>query len=301
MVREAKKPGHERFWIDGRFVGDEGATISLLDRGLLFGDALYEVVRFYRRRLFLLEEHLDRLFEEAATIDLPVPYGREAVGRAFEGLAARGEEEDGLVLLHWTRGAGTRRLAPPPGLRGTLFALRLPLPRLPRKARREGVTIVTLPDRRWHDAEMKSVNLLPNVLARKGAEERGAHEALLYRGRGERARLTEGTSSSFFFVIDGVLVTPAVRGLLPGITRDVVLRVAREGGVPIEERTVRLGELPSVEEAFLTATSAEILPVGAIDGRAPRRPVPGPVTSRLIDGFRIYRRRVLRNTPVARP
>ncbi|MFH1278275.1 MAG: aminotransferase class IV [Candidatus Eisenbacteria bacterium] len=301
MVKKRKPLGEERFWINGRFVGDDGATISLLDRGVLFGDALYEVVRFYRRRLFLLDGHLDRLFEEAATIGLPAPCGREEIGRAIEGLAARGEEEDGLVLLHWTRGEGPRRLAPPPGLRGNLFAIRLPLPALPRRARREGVSVVTLPDRRWPGADIKSVNLLANVLARKVAEEQGAHEALLYRGKGDRARLTEGTSSSFFFVLGGVLVTPAVRGLLPGITRDAVLRVARESEIPFEERTVRLGELPSAWEVFLTATSAEILPVRSIDGRTPASATPGPLTIRLIEGFRRYRRRILRAVPPARP
>lgn len=293
--------GRERFWVNGRFVPEHEATISLLDRGLLFGDALYEVVRYYRRRLFLLDEHLDRLLEEAAMIDLPIPFDRAALARAIEGLAARGEEEDGLVLLHWTRGEGERRLAPPPGLRGNVFALRLPLPRLRPSARREGVPVVTRPDRRWRDARIKSTNLLANVIARRAAEAAGAHEAVLYRGSGERARLTEGTSSTLFLVVDGRLVTPAVRGLLPGITRGAVLLVAREESVPTEERTVRRSELAGASEAFLTATSAEILPIGAVDGRPFRRPAPGPITRRLIDGFRRFRERTLRQAPPARP
>ncbi len=298
MSRAAKR---ERFWLNGRFVSESGARVSVLDRGVLYGDALYEVVRFYGRKIFLLDDHLDRLFDEAEAIALPKRFERKAITRAVCGLVARSEKPDGLVLLQWTRGEGPRRLAPPPGLRGTVFAIRFDLPTIPAALRRRGVNVITLPDERWLSTHIKSTNLLASVLARKKADEAGAYEAVLHRGRGPRARITEATSSSFFLVKRGRLVTPAVRGLLPGITRSVVLAVARKEGIPIEERTVRLGEIRNADEAFLTATSAEVLPIGRVNGAPLRHPAPGPVTKRLGRAFARFRGRVLAGTPRVAP
>jgi len=295
MGQRKSSGGGARFWMNGRFLREGEAKISLLDRGLLFGDALYEVVRFYRRRCFLIERHLDRLYREAEEIVLPDPVGRPALEMAIRRLAAGGEEEDGLVLIHWTRGEGERRLSPPPGLSGNLFALRLPLPAIRARWRREGVPVITRPDRRWMGVDLKSTNLLASVLARTKAAEAGAHEALLYRGSGARARLTEGTSSSVFLVRGGTLVTPAARGLLPGITREVVLEVAARAGVPTEERTVLLTELRGADEAFLTATSSEILPIHSIDGE-PVAAAPGPITRLLRDRFARFRTATLRRS-----
>jgi D-alanine transaminase len=204
-----------------------------------------------------------------------------------------------MILLHWTRGAGPRRLAPPDGLEGSCFAIRLELPSIPSRFQTRGVDVVTLPDERWAHTHIKSTNLLPNVLARREAVAAGAYEAILHRGRGSRARVTEGTSSTVFLVLKGVLVTPAVRDLLPGITRSTVLFVAREAGIPVEERDVRLGELSRADEVFLTATSTEILPVRRVDGAPLRLDAPGPVTRRVVAEFRRFRRRILARTPGA--
>ncbi|MFH1680540.1 MAG: aminotransferase class IV [Candidatus Eisenbacteria bacterium] len=287
----------ERFWLNGRFVNEPAAKVSVLDRGLLYGDALYEVVRFYNRRVFLLEDHLERIFGEAEAIGLPEPFGREAIARSVRGLVARSEKPDGLVLLQWTRGEGPRQLAPPPGLEGTVFAIRLRLPAIPRALRERGVDVVTHPDGRWLSTHIKSTNLLASVLARGMAAEAGAWEAILHRGAGARARITEGTSSSLFLVSGGGLITPAVRGLLPGITRSVVLAVAREERIRAVERTVRLEELSGADEAFLTSTSAEVLPIRRVNGEALRRSSPGPVTRRLAAAFSRFRRRILARTP----
>jgi branched-subunit amino acid aminotransferase/4-amino-4-deoxychorismate lyase len=154
---------------------------------------------------------------------------------------------------------------------------------------------------RWHGAEVKSTNLLASVLARTRADRAGAWEAVLHRGRGPNARLTEATGSSVFLFRKGVLATPAVRGLLPGITRGALLRVAREAGVRVEERTVRLEELRRADEAFLTATSVEILPIARIDGEPLHRPAPGPMTRRLTLLFARMRRKVLAATPRIAP
>jgi D-alanine transaminase len=222
------------------------------------------------------------------------------VAGAMEGLVARSDEENGLILLHWTRGEGPRQLAPPPGLRGNVFAVRLPLPKIPRAFYEKGVPVITHPDARWHGADLKSTNLLASVLARQEAVRRGAYEAILHRGRGGKARLTEGTSSSFFLVRGGVVVTPAVHGLLPGITRNAVIRVARDEEIPLEERRVCKVEIAVAEEAFVTATSSEILPVREIDGRPFSSPVPGPMTKRLIQAFSRFRQRTLGRTAPAR-
>lgn len=296
------RPGEgERFWLNGRFVSDRGAAISLLDRGLLYGDSLYEVIRFYSRRPFLADEHLDRLFREAAEIELPERFTREMIGRAIRGLVARSPAPDGLVLLHWTRGEGPRRLAPPPGLRGNVFAVRLDLPLVPGPLRRRGVDVIAVPDERWHGARIKSTNLLASVLARTRAARAGAWEAVLFRGRGARSRVTEATGSSVFVVRRGILATPAVRGLLPGITRSAILSAARRAGIRVEERTVLLSELRDADEAFLTATSMEILPIARVDAAALRCAVPGPTTRKLVRVFARFRDAALAEAPPVRP
>jgi D-alanine transaminase len=186
---------------------------------------------------------------------------------------------------------------PPPGLRGNLFAVRLELPRVPGVFRSRGADVITTPDERWHGAHIKSTNLLASVLARTRAARAGAWEAVLYRGRGPNARVTEATGSSVFLFRSGALATPAVRGLLPGITRGALLQVAREAGIPVEERSVRLEELRRADEAFLTATSVEILPIARIDGERLRLRAPGPMTKRLAVAFARFRRKALAETP----
>lgn len=291
-------PG-ERFWLNGYFVSERDAKISLLDRGLLMGDAIYEVVRFYRYRPFLLERHLIRLFAEASELEMPVLYGKEELAAAVLGLIARSEYKDGTIYLQWTRGEGERLLTPGPDRKPNLFAVRSPLVRPPARFRREGAPAITLPDERWQKTRLKTTNLLGSVLARKKAAAEGAFEAILYRGRGARARVTEGTSTTIFLVSFGTLITPRIWGLLPGITREVVLEIAAGQGMAVEERNVSLGDLRAAHEAFFTATTLEILPIASVDGQKLRHRPPGRVTSSLVRAFQIYRNRFLRQiTPL---
>jgi len=287
---------NERFWLNGDFLPDDRASISLLDRGLLMGDALYEVVRFYRYRPFLLEKHLARLFGEAVELDLPVRYGPDQLTEVLRGLIERSPEPDGTVYFQWTRGSGIRSLTPGPDLIPNLFAIRYPLNRPPASLRKRGAPVITLPDERWQKTRLKTTNLLASVLARKKASGDGAFEAILYRGRGgPKARITEGTTSSIFIVSGGELATPRLRELLPGITREAVLEIAAGSGIPVDERTVTLGELREADEAFLTATTLEVLPISTVDGASLRRAVPGKITAALSLAFRRFRTAYLRN------
>ncbi len=258
------------------------------------GDAIYEVVRFYRYRPFLLERHLDRLFAEADELELPEPFGKSELAAAVLGLIARSEHKDGTIYLQWTRGEGPRMLSPGVGLSPNIFAIRSPLTRPPAHFRREGATAITLPDERWQKTRLKTTNLLASVLARKRAAEKGVFEAILYRGRGGRARVTEGTATTVFLVSFGTLITPRVSGLLPGITREIVLEIAAGQGMTIEERNVSLGDLRAAHEAFFTATTLEILPIRSVDGQKLRHRAPGRITSTLTKAFQRYRNRYLR-------
>ncbi len=285
-------PG-ERFWLNGAFTDEQNARIPVLDRGVLFGDALYETVRYYGNRPFLTDRHFDRLFQNAEALRFPVRYDRAELQAVVTGLIERGSHKDGLIYLQWTRGAAPRGLVPGLGLLPNVFAFRSRLTTVPRRFRKEGAPVITLPDLRWHRTEIKTTNLMGSVLSRQEAAAENAYEALLYRGSGKRARMTEGTSTSLFLAIDGRLVTPRVRELLPGITREVVLELGRESGMVVEERRVSREELFLADEIFLTATSIEILPVSSIDGRRPRVEPPGPVTGSLSDDFAKFRRNSL--------
>ncbi len=285
-------PG-ERFWLNGSFVDEEKACLPVLDRGLLMGDALYEVIRFYGYRPFLLEEHLARLFREARELDFSVRFDAGVLTEAVGGLVARSGSADGTVYVQWTRGATDRSLAPPDDIEPNVFAFRSPLVKVPARLRKEGAPVITLPDERWRGTSVKSTNLLPSVIARREATRSGAFEAILHRGRGRKARITEGTSSTVFIVSGGVVATPALRELLPGITRQAVIGVARKEGIVVEERTVTLDDLAGADEAFLTATTLEVLGVCSVNGVPVGAAAPGPITARLAGAFRRHRTRHL--------
>ncbi len=268
--------------INGEIMPLAEAKISALDRGFLLGDAVYEVLRVYDGKLWLEAEHFQRLEHSLAAIRIRgVDVGR--LRARVAATIAAGPFREALAYIQITRGAAPRKHPFPANTAPLEFMYVQELVDPYAEARRVGVAVITQPDLRWDRCDIKSTNLLGNVLAMQAATEADCVEALLYLPDGA---LTEGTHTSFFGVMDGaVLTAPNSAAILPGITRGLVLRLARQAGLPVREKTLHRADLPSVSELFLTGTTAEVMPVVHVDGVPVAGGVPGPVTRRLQEGY----------------
>lgn len=258
-------------YLNGEFKPIEEAAISVLDRGFLFGDGVYEVLPVYGGRLFRLEQHLWRLDNSLDGIRLSHPHDRGEWASLLTQLVSRNGSGDLTVYVQVTRGVGPRDHAFPPSPRPTVFAMVNPLPERPQV---HGVKAITARDIRWELCNIKAITLLPNALLRQQAVEAGATEAILHRN----GRVTEGAASNVFVVSGGEVATPPKSSqLLPGITRDLVVELLQEAGVPCDERAVSLDELRQAEEIWITSSSREIVPVTELDGEAVSGGKSGPV------------------------
>jgi D-alanine transaminase len=276
----------ETVYFNGRYMTADEVRISPDDRGFLFADGVYEVIRTYRRRLFRLDQHLARLARSLR--ELRISYdGLPGLGAVCGELLARNRLSSGEArfYIQITRGAAPRRHAfPPPGTPPTVYA-RVDGLEPETEQQRDGIRVVLASDNRWGRCDIKSVALLANVLALQRALDQGASEAVFVRD----GLVTEGTHSNVFAVVDGVVRTAPLSGtVLPGVTRDVVLEVCRRERVAVEEGPLSDEAFLAAPEAFVTGTTAEITPIVAVgegrigDGR------PGPVTRRLQAGFRAF-------------
>jgi D-alanine transaminase len=260
--------------------------VSVLDRGFLFGDGIYEVLRVYGGRPFLLREHMARLRRSLNEIQI-----KSNVDRLETRMHATLREsgiDGGLVYIQVTRGAAprTHKFPNPPVAPNELIYVDA-IETDPYGAYREaGAKLLTVPDVRWRRCDIKSVNLLANCLAAQSAAEAGCLEALLVTADGT---ITEGSHTSIFAVQGGrILATPLGPQILPGITRGLVVKLAARAGIAIEERSAKLAELEAIDEMFLTGTTSEVLPVTQVDGRPIGSGRPGPVTTRLVATYGEY-------------
>jgi D-alanine transaminase len=252
-------------WINGEIVPMAEARISPEDRGYQFAEGVYEVIRLYGGRPFTLEEHLARLEKSAAGIQLAVPVAREGLKAEIGKLIAQGGVGEGMIYLQLTRGVAPRNHVFPAKAGTTLLFYARALPVLPPVDNNPAVKLVTVEDERWRRCWIKSIALLPNILAKNQAVAAGADEAVFV----ENGVVSECSASNFFAVIGGTLVThPVGPKVLPGITRAVLLECARELGIGVEERAVGLEEAKGADEVFITSTTREVSPVGVWDGRA---------------------------------
>lgn len=271
-------------YLNGAFVPYEQALVPVEDRGFVFADGVYEVIRCYRGRPFRLEDHLQRLERSAAAIRLPLPMDRAALAAACVETVARNglADADAAIYLQVTRGPAPRTHAFPAQPRQTTLIIaraeKGPDPAL----RAAGVRAITVPDIRWQMCHVKSVGLLANVLAKQQALEAGCYEGIFVRD----GIVTEGTASNLFMVFDGRLVThPEGPHILSGVTRQAVLELAEQAGIPAELARVPVARLFEADEVFVTGTITEIMPIVAVDGRTIGTGSPGPVTRRLIGEF----------------
>ncbi|HEC16517.1 MAG TPA: D-amino acid aminotransferase [Sedimenticola sp.] len=258
-----------------------------MDRGFLFGDSVYEVIPAYGGRLFRLPQHLHRLEQSLHAIHMQNPMSRQNWETILGALAAQHPGTDQSIYLQVTRGvAGARDHAIPAGLEPTIFAMSSPLPAPDPGIPARGIAAITLDDIRWRLCNIKATTLLPNVLLRQEAGERGALEAILIRD----GLAVEGAASNLFIVDDGQLITPPKgEHLLPGITRDLVLELAAEAEIPYCEANITAERLDEADEIWLTSSTREIMPVTHLDDRPINNGRPGPLWRRMNELFQAYK------------
>ncbi len=265
-------------FLNGAYSSGSEARISIEDRGFLFGDGIYEVIRIYNGHFFELERHLLRLEQSARKMFLALPYELAALESICFQLLQKSGIKDGKLYMQVTRGSAPRTHEFPPGAAPTILLHVSSIEAGEIKKRQKGVTALTLPDERWKHCDIKSLNLLPNVLAKQQARSRGCHEAIFVHDR----QITEGASSNVFALLQGKLVTPPeCSRILSGITRTVVMKLAAGAGISLEERFFTVDELYQASELFITSTVDEITPVLSIDGQTLNGARLGSITGHL--------------------
>jgi branched-chain amino acid aminotransferase len=277
-----------KIYIDGKFYSEAEAKISVFDHGLLYGDGIFEGIRFYDGRVFRLEEHLERLWDSAHSICLEVPLSMHEMTEALLETIRQNDLRDGYIRLLVTRGVGNLGLNPAQCKRPSVIIIVATIALYPAEAYQKGLTVVTCATRRTNPGALnpavKSLNYLNNVMARIEANLAGADEALMLNDGGNVA---ECTADNVFIIKRGHIFTPPITaGALRGITRSVVFEIAAELGLKITETDITRHDVFIADECFLTGTAAEIIPVIKADGRLIATGQPGPISTRMIARFR---------------
>jgi len=275
-------------YLDGKFCSERDAKVSVFDHGLLYGDGIFEGIRAYNGRVFKLKEHIDRLFYSAKAILLDVPLSHGEIMKAVVETCRRNKIRDGYIRLVVTRGVGTLGLNPNRCKNPSVIVIAGKIQLYPPELYKKGMEIVTVPTtRNLHSAlnpAIKSLNYLNNILAKIEANQAGCEEAIMLNTEGFVA---ECTGDNVFIIKEGQLSTPPLSaGALYGITRRVVLEMAKEMGMPCHEPNLTRYDLFNADECFLTGTGAEIVPVVKIDGRMIGNGKPGPATQKLVAQYR---------------
>jgi D-alanine transaminase len=280
-------------YLNGQFLPLQEARIPVMDRGFLFGDGVYEVIPVYSRRPFRLHEHLDRLQDSLDGIRLANPHTPQEWERLILRIAELAESDDQGIYLQVTRGPGPRDHAFPNRVQPTVFILPLVLSPPARELVENGAAAITAQDNRWLRCDIKATSLLPNVLLRQLSVDAGCTETLLLRG----GFLSEGSASNVFVVSKGVLLTPPKSNLmLPGVTYDVVLELARQEGMTHAVRAISEAELRGAEEVWITSSTKEVLAVTRLDGVVVGDGRPGPVFRRMHAAYQDYKHAVMRGS-----
>lgn len=274
-------------YLNDRFLDDKEAVVSVFDHGFLYGDGIYETLRAYDGRIFMRSRHLARLRRSAALIQLALPLSEARWAALLEEALARNGLRDAYLRITVSRGAGDIGLDPALCPRPTIVIIAKPFQHPAPELYEKGVALVIVGVRRNHPAtvspQVKSLNFLNNILAKQEALRQGAFDGVMLHVDGS---LAECTASNLFFVRHGTVQTPSLEcGILDGVTREIVLQLARESGIPAAEGRYSPDALRQADECFLTNTSMEIMPVRAVDGRMPGHGSPGPVTARLRERF----------------
>ena len=262
------------------------AKVPVLDRGFIFGDSVYEVIPVYGKRLFRLDEHLDRLNNSLEATRIPNPHPESEWKKVLSQLVMKNEAEDQSVYLQVTRGVAKRDHAFPEHVIPTVFIMSNPLITTSEEMFNKGISAITLDDIRWRYCNIKATTLLPNILLRQTAVDEGAQEAILIRG----GEVTEGSASNIFIVIDNHIQTPPKSArLLPGITRDLVVELANNNGLTCIEANFSNTELQAADEIWITSSTKEIMPVVKLNDETVGDGTPGSTTRRIYEIFQAYK------------
>ena len=281
-----------KIYLDGKFVDSSEAKVSVFDHGLLYGDGVFEGIRLYGGNIFRLEEHLERLEYSAKAIMLQIPHTRAELRELTCETCRQNGLKDAYIRLVVTRGVGDLGLAPWLCPKASIFIIASKISLYPQEHYDNGLAIVTVPTRRIGPAALpatiKSLNYLNNILAKIEAKQFGALEAIMLN---EQGYVAECTADNVFIVHKGTIITPSSsQGALKGITRDTVIDIAAEIGVPLRESDMTRYDIWCADECFLTGSGAEVIPVVKLDGRVIGDGKPGAITQRVLAAFR---RRVL--------
>jgi D-alanine transaminase len=269
-------------FLNGRFLPLSKATVHVEDRGYQFGDGVYELIRTYHGQVFFLDDHLSRMEKSAKAIGLGLHYSRPRWKKIIATAHRKSRFPDARIYIQVTRGVAPRSHDIPKKIRPTVVVTVRRFVPVSDQLREQGVSIMTLEDFRWGRCDLKSINLLPNILAKHKAKAEGYFEAVFIRN----GWVTEGSTSNIFAVFGGSLITPPTGSyLLAGITRDLVLNLARRNGMDVKERDISLDEMYEADELFLTGTSVEILPVVKVNRYSIGTGRPGVHTKRLYSLF----------------
>lgn len=274
-------------YIDGKYLPKEEAHISVFDHGFLYGDGVFEGIRAYNGRVFRLQEHLDRLYDSARTIDLKVPVPKEEMAGIILEVLRRNKLTNGYIRPLVTRGVGDLGLDPRKCPIASVIVIAVEWGAMYGDLYEKGLKAITVSVRR-NPAEalppnVKSLNYLNNILGKIEANYKGGDEAIFFDTNGY---MSEGSGDNIFIVKNGVIFTPPTLNNLRGITRAVVLEIAKSHGLTLVEQNLGYYDMYSADEVFVTGTAAEVAPIVLIDGRAIGTGKPGPVTRQLMAAFK---------------
>jgi branched-chain amino acid aminotransferase len=277
-----------KIYIDGTLYEQSEAKISVFDHGVLYGDGVFEGIRFYQDRVFRLDEHMDRLWDSAKAIALDIPLSRTALVDATLETIRQNDLHDGYIRLLVTRGVGSLGLSPDSCRRPSIIIIAATIALYPDSLYEKGLTLATCSVRRIPPAALspriKSLNYLNNILAKIEAQQAGAAEGVMLN---EQGYVAECTGDNLFVVKNGVISTPPVNaGILAGVTRAVVFELAKKNGIPIKEEDLTRYDILVADECFLTGTAAEVIAAVQMDRRPIGNGRPGSITLKLVEEFR---------------
>jgi branched-chain amino acid aminotransferase len=276
-----------KVWLDGKLVDKDDAKISVYDHGVLYGDGVFEGIRVYSGRIFRADLHLRRLYDSARAIRLTIPMAPEAFLAAIQQTVKANHFTDCYIRAVVTRGIGYLGLSPAKCPTPSVFIIADTIELDPRELYDKGMAVITASVIRNHpnalSPRIKSLNYLNNILAKIEANDAGVPEAIMLNHEGH---VSECTADNIFLVRDGMVLTPTTYdGILEGVTRETILQLCRNLGIPCQEKTLTRHDVYVADECFLTGTGAEVIPVTKVDGRPIGTGEPGPTTRRLIEAF----------------
>jgi len=277
-------------WLDGKLVDESQAMVSVFDHGLLYGDGVFEGIRVYGGRIFEFQAHLKRLYESAKVIRLVIPMTPEELAQATEQTVKANNISDGYIRLVITRGKGALGINPFTCGRAGVIIIASTIQLYPPEMYEKGMKVISAVTTSNHPmtmpAQVKSLNYLNNILAKIEASDANVSESIMYNQQGY---VSEASADNIFIVRDGVLYSPSIQaGSLEGVTRSVVIKLAKKMGIPFAERNLTRFDLYVADEFFLTGTAAEVIAVVDIDGRTVGSGKPGPITGTLRKAFFDY-------------